>query len=271
MQGNAEGKKTRPPGCWYDLVHDALRDTAQPIKLKGGTEVLRLANEQRWPSRDSRKAEAIELAGVLPAWAILPPAPEPPVPVPLAPSRPLEAEPPALSPLAGPAGQEGEAVRRGRIIHRLLELLPALLPADREPACRRFLDLSIHGLDSTQKNVIAAETLAILSDPVFGHLFGPGSRAEVPLAGKIGNRVIAGQVDRLLVTADEVHIIDYKTNRPVPESAEQAPVAYLKQMAAYRAVLTEIYPKHSVHCALLWTVAPKLMPIPPEILDRHAP
>ena len=162
-------------------------------------------------------------------------------------------------------------MRRGRIIHRLLELLPPLSAAEREPACRRFLGLSIHGLDQTQIKAIAAETLAILSDPVFGHLFGPGSRAEVPLAGKIGDRVIAGQVDRLLVTDGEVHIVDYKTNRPVPDSAEQAPVAYLKQMAAYRAVLTEIYPKHSVRCALLWTVAPKLMPISKEILDRHAP
>ena len=137
--------------------------------------------------------------------------------------------------------------------------------------CRRFLDLSTHGLDPAQQEAIAAETLAILSDPVFGHLFGPGSRAEVPLVGKIGNRVIAGQVDRLLVTDREVDIVDYKTNRPVPDSVEQAPVAYLKQMAAYRAVLTDIYPKHRVRCALLWTVAPKLMPIPTEILDRYAP
>jgi len=266
-----EGKKPRPPGCWYDLVRDALSGTAQSEKLKDGTEVLRLANEQRWPPRDSYRAEAIEKVSALPSWAVLPPAPEPPVPVPLAPSRPLETEPPALSPLAGPNGREGEAVRRGRIIHRLLELLPPLAVSDRERACRRFLDLSIHGLDRAQKEAIAAETLAILSDSVFGHLFGPGSRAEVPLAGKIGDWVIVGQVDRLLVTDSEVHIVDYKTNRPVPDSAEQAPAAYLKQMAAYRAVLAGVYPKHRIRCALLWTVAPKLMPISTEILDRHAP
>jgi ATP-dependent helicase/nuclease subunit A len=74
-----------------------------------------------------------------------------------------------------------------------------------------------------------------------------------------------------LVTEKEVLVIDYKTNRPPPKSLEDAPVLYLKQMAAYRAVLYAIYPQHKVKCALLWTDGPFLMPLPDESLDPYAP
>jgi ATP-dependent helicase/nuclease subunit A len=42
-------------------------------------------------------------------------------------------------------------------------------------------------------------------------------------------------------------------------------------MAAYPAVLQAIYPDRPVRCVLLWTEAPRLMPLPDELLDRHAP
>lgn len=189
--------------------------------------------------------------------------------MPLAPSRPSDEEPAALSPLAGDEG--GLAIRRGRIIHRLLELLPPLEGGAREAAARRFLARPIHGLDGETQDAIAREVLAILESPGFEPLFAPGSRAEVPLAGRIGDLIIAGQVDRLVVTPDEVQIVDYKTNRPVPAAAEDTPRAYLKQMAAYRALLSRIFPDRGVRCALLWTAAPALMPLGAEILDPYAP
>jgi ATP-dependent helicase/nuclease subunit A len=42
-------------------------------------------------------------------------------------------------------------------------------------------------------------------------------------------------------------------------------------MAAYRALLREIYPGRAVRCALLWTAAPRLMPLDATHLDPHAP
>ena len=48
---------------------------------------------------------------------------------------------------------------------------------------------------------------------------------------------MTGQVDRLVVTPGRVLVLDYKTNRPPPtDPADVAPL-YLRQMAAYRAVL----------------------------------
>ena len=53
-----------------------------------------------------------------------------------------------------------------------------------------------------------------MSDSRFAPLFGPGSRAEVPLSGEVNGQLIAGQIDRLLVCDEEVTVLDYKSDRP---------------------------------------------------------
>ncbi len=78
---------------------------------------------------------------------------------------------------------------------------------------------------------------------------------------------VSGQIDRLVVSADEVLIADYKTNRHVPADAAGIPPDYLAQLAVYRRLLMDIYPGRKVTAALLWTTAPKLMPVPGDALD----
>ena len=80
-----------------------------------------------------------------------------------------------------------------------------------------------------------------------------------------------GQVDRLAVTAREVLIVDYKTNRPPPVDAEGVALAYRRQLALYRALLGKIYPSHQVRAFLLWTATPRLMEIDAETLDSSMP
>jgi len=113
--------------------------------------------------------------------------------------------------------------------------------------------------------------MAVLQDPDFAAIFGPGSRAEVPLTALLSGRVVSGQVDRLLLTDSQILVIDYKTNRPPPRRPEDVEVAYLRQLASYRAALTAIYPEKSVRCALLWTDGPNLMAIDEAILTPYAP
>ena len=36
-------------------------------------------------------------------------------------------------------------------------------------------------------------------------------------------------------------------------------------------LLTPLFPGKRIDCALLWTYAPRLMPVPAELLDAHAP
>src|SRR3546814_14014541 len=84
-------------------------------------------------------------------------------------------------------------------------------------------------------------------------------------------RSFAGQIDRLAVADDGILMVDYKSNRPPPATAERVAPVYLRQMAAYRALLREIYPGLAVRCALSWTETPRLMPLPGALPDRPAP
>jgi len=155
---------------------------------------------------------------------------------------------------------------RGRIIHKLLEILPDI--DNKVEAMQRFLSQDAHDLSEGDVQQISDEVMAILDNPDLAGLFGPSSRSEVPIVGQIGSYSLSGSVDRLAVTENEVLIVDYKTNRPPPKSTEKIPLIYQRQMAAYRAVLKEIYPDKQLRSFLLWTDIGSLMEIPDELLNK---
>ncbi len=156
---------------------------------------------------------------------------------------------------------------RGQLIHGLLQHLPALPEADRYSAAVRYIERS----GSEASAAIADEVMAILCHPTLTPLFGPGSRAEVPVTGVVGNVVVGGLIDRLVVLPDRVLLVDFKTNRRPPDSVEATPVTYLRQMASYRAVLRGIFPDRPVRCALIWTREARVAVLPDALLDPHQP
>lgn len=164
-----------------------------------------------------------------------------------------------------------DAFRRGRMLHRLLELLPEIAPAERRDAGRRLLAHHGGDFDDTTKALMLDEALRVLNDPQFAEVFAPGSLAEAAIggrpAGALRNIALSGQIDRLAILEDRILIVDYKTNRPPPKRVEEVPLAYLAQMAAYRGLLQEIYPARKIETALLWTYDARLMPLPDEALD----
>ena len=82
-----------------------------------------------------------------------------------------------------------------------------------------------------------------------------------------GDVFLTAQVDRIHVTNDGVFLVDYKSNRAVPDGVDQVDEGYLAQMAAYRELAREIWPERPVKCGLLWTRAPKLMWLPDPVMD----
>ena len=275
------GKQGPSKACWYRLVEAGFRALPGAAPFAFDSRGSDWAGEAGWtgegwrldapqtrdPTPDRREADAPSLIRP-PLWAETPAPAEAPVPRPIRPSREDGEEPPAAPPVAA-GDRAGRRFRRGIIVHALLQHLPDLPPADRAEAARRFL--AGQEVSADEQAAIAAETLTILGDPAFAPLFAPGSLAEAPIIGRIGARTVNGTVDRLAVTDEAVLVADFKTNRPPPDRVEDVAPLYLRQMAAYRAVLRAVFPGRAVKCALVWTYAARLMPLADPVLDAHAP
>jgi ATP-dependent helicase/nuclease subunit A len=262
-----KGSKPIPANCWYELARQGMESVEGIIKED---EKLLLSSSQLSQAVQPALSESNPTEIELPSWTESIPADEPTPPKPLAPSR-LEPESGnMLSPL-----KDSKRRERGLLIHRLLQYMPDVAQEQRVGVMERFMQRYGVNFTSEERDTIAVEVAAILDHPEFAPVFALGSLAEVAVTGTLLNIhnksvVIAGQIDRLSVQGDHVYIIDYKTNREIPLTEAHIPLAYLRQMDAYRQLISSIYPDKTVHCALLWTAAPKLMTLSNAIWESYA-
>jgi ATP-dependent helicase/nuclease subunit A len=277
-----KGRHEVPEQSWYNRIRAGI-ERLSPTRVTFDAwpgEVLRLETPQR---RAPRKAPAEPQAapppppawlGQAPDWHASPPPAEPSLPEPLAPSRPEGVELGSVPPAASPLGERvpaGRRFQRGQWVHALLQHLPGLPATRRRAAAVSWLRRPGIGLAPAAAAELADEVMAILEHPELADLFGPHGQAEVPLTGVVAERVVGGLVDRLAVLPERVILADYKTNRDPPRTAEATPVMYLRQMAAYRALLAAIFPDRPIRCVLVWTRASLPVMLPDALLDAHAP
>jgi len=202
----------------------------------------------------------------LPAWSRITAPLEGPAPSRQSPSQLAAPHDRIFSPRA-----DGRArFRRGTLIHGLLQRLPDVAPARRAEAAAGWLKQQ--DAPPEEAAAYATEALRVIDDPAFSAVFGPGSRAETPLIATLADgTVVRGVIDRMIVTGDEVLVLDFKTDRPPPEAVENTPSRILAQMAAYRAALRLVFPGRTIRSALLWTEAPRLVVLPEALLDAARP
>jgi ATP-dependent helicase/nuclease subunit A len=167
------------------------------------------------------------------------------------------------APVSGGAGAlSPEAAKaRGTALHRLLEHLHGRPPAERERLAARLLP------GAPDVDELLAEAAAVLDAPDLDFVFGPDSLAEVELTVPLPGGRLLGRIDRLIVGADRVLAVDFKSNQAVPETAEAVPEGILRQLGAYRAGLCRIWPHRAVSTAVLWIRAGRLMPVPDALVD----
>ncbi|WP_184005475.1 double-strand break repair helicase AddA [Stakelama sediminis] len=163
------------------------------------------------------------------------------------------------------------AAERGRLLHALFQRLPDLPPDRRRDAALVWLESTGGVVEAQARAEIADAVLTVLDDPQFADIFTANALAEAPIAAVVDGEVIAGTVDRLVVTEDRVRVIDFKTGRRTPASLEAIPPYHLAQMGAYAAALSVIFPDRPVEAALLYTGAPRLFALSPELLAQHKP
>ena len=262
----ALGSRPLSPNSWYAASVAAL-DALGVAPAGEGEERSFAGTRPADPIAPKPERVATPAVVTLPDWARAPAPEEARPPRPLAPSSIGEdevADPP-------PTAAMRTAAERGRLLHALFERLPAIDPGRRHAAALRWLEVSGGVADARMREEIAHAACAILSDPAHNDLFGPSALAEAPIAATVGGAVIAGTVDRLVVTPDRVRVIDFKTGRRVPGSLDDIPSYHLRQMAAYAAALRVVFSGRTVEAALLYTAGPRLFDLPDALLDAHKP
>jgi ATP-dependent helicase/nuclease subunit A len=262
-------------GSWYDLVANGLGSSGlneQIIETRDGP-VHRFARPEDMlsPLATTAAQASFELRPPPPAWLRQsPPAAKPRFEL----RRPSDGDDEGhrLDRSLSPA-QRQRARRRGTLVHRLLQSLPDIPRERRRDAAAHYL---IRNTDEdwsgAEREALAAQALSLIEDERFAAVFGEGSRAEVPIIGRIERPGrtplnVSGQIDRLIVTADDILIVDYKTNHAPPRQLADVPPAYRQQLALYRALLARLYPQRRLRAALIWTETPEIMEIPSGILD----
>lgn len=240
---------------WYGAILAGMQRLDNVAKTSEGGLIIK--NNQ---IADPDKIALISYSGVsltqLPEWIFNMAPQEPSPPRNLVPSRTFEDENNLLAALSPLQAKVRNRFSRGILTHKLMQFLPEVALEKRLFVAKQYVERYGTMLSSSIQEEILTEVMAILQNEEFSSFFQKGSLAEVPITGVINGRVISGQIDRLLIENDQIWILDYKTNRPPPMDIQDIPLVYRNQIDAYRRVILSIYPKHKVHCALLWTDGP---------------
>lgn len=268
------------PDTWHGLVDAALADLSEPMQHPVETVVAkRYRITERSKPVLEEPAPGVETRLIPFPKSYRTPMPrEAGLPRPLAPSgvsvliEPDDEVPLVTgSPVLMKDGKNPSfAIRRGTIIHALLQTLPDLPLAQRIPAARRYLARAAFDWEPEEVEKALQSVLGVMGDPRFAPVFASGSLAEVAVMGTLHLRgkehAVSGVIDRLAVSADRVVIVDYKTNRPPPRDLAKVPDAYVAQLALYRQLLEPLYPGRTVEAALLFTEGPYLIDIPGDAM-----
>jgi ATP-dependent helicase/nuclease subunit A len=152
---------------------------------------------------------------------------------------------------AGP----GDALRRGRLVHLLLEHLPNVPPPGWRNAAPRIAALEAPDCVRRRTGGGLCEAERVLTAPHLAHVFDPETLAEVALHADsaVLGRSVLGAIDRLIVT--ETRVLP-SISRPIPmcpTGPEDVPEGLLRQMGAYAEMLRAIYPGREIATAILWS------------------
>ena len=232
---------------WYEKIAqamDALKaKPCQEAGLSGRT--LTSPQSEDVNNEDHKTPERLPVPE--PQWIERLPPPEDTPPRPLAPSSYFSPEQPA-----SPSGDaRRRAMLRGSLVHRLLELLPRHQGEARVRATARIMaTVNTDILSPADAEKALADAGRVMADSALGDIFHEDARAEVPVSGLVGDRVVTGVIDRLRVTDDIVTLVDFKTGQP-PQG--QLPPYFVSQLGLYAELLRQIWPEHRIRAGLVFT------------------
>ncbi|MGJ8528579.1 double-strand break repair helicase AddA [Maritalea sp.] len=237
---------------WYQMVYDGLAEHCLELKDEADQTIAwRYPKDAAFQVGKQNQLDDVK-SSPLPNW-ITEPAPVPTTRRIVEPSKHDE----VYKQSAGPASLDRETARlRGTTLHALLQFMPRFAPEDRHQFAAQALVSLMPDHEQLHDRMIE-QANAIITAPEFADLFGTQSRGEVAVAADIEFEGkpsrITGRIDRLVVSDDQVLIVDFKSDANPPKDVDAIPANYRTQLTRYRAALRKQFPNRPINCAILWT------------------
>ena len=262
----AAGDLGKDGSSWFNRVETALQASGAVGHDFGFGDGLRLeSGDWSLPETATLKAEATVQAPLEPLFKTSAPIAVQSLET-LSPSDDLG----GAKALPGEAGLSEDAAKlRGSQIHLLLEVLPSVDVIHRAERAGLILSQGDTKAAPEEITILLDEAQAVLSAPHLQPIFAAEALAEVAVSASLdalGGRRIHGVIDRLIIGADHVMAVDFKTNAVVPGDIDTCPEGILRQMGAYAAALEQIYPNRRIETAVLWTRTATLMRLPNDVV-----
>jgi ATP-dependent helicase/nuclease subunit A len=288
VTGFLPANRNLPESCWYSLIEEGIQLGGNALPDDAGWQIGdasavggRIAldeGEEEYDVEHSETPKAQNISAInapLPLWVHQPAKRESISNMPLGPSDYFQQRRLSNDLLPKRSGetstQDITARQRGTVIHLLLEGLAGLEIAHYEITAREFLT---HYPDlEAEHNQIIPEVMKLLAKPDLQMLFGPQSRAEVPIGGRVlmpggDHQLFSGRIDRYVEMPEAILIADYKTTRHPPSADDPIDADIAVQLEIYRKLVSAAYPGKEVRCAIVWTAGPHYRLVTTEELDE---
>ena len=235
---------------WHSKIYDSIGDEWKKSDKPYKYDIYRYyyGGEPKQKSKHIAKVDnkVVTLPSYLHTPYVMPPA----IPKPLTPSgtsahiekedKFLKLPQKNLSLIRDSKQSKVTARQKGILFHKLLQYLPDMP----EEAKESFLDITLKNfrprLSASEIETIKLEVSTLMSNSNIKALFGKGSRSEVAIAGSIlingKQRMVSGQIDRVLIKEDEIIFADYKTG-VAPHSFDDIPMEHIWQISLYYTLL----------------------------------
>ncbi|MBL0848755.1 MAG: double-strand break repair helicase AddA [Candidatus Liberibacter ctenarytainae] len=282
----ANNSTTTTKKTWYNMVYNAFQgdERVTEIKLKTSKNTDEwTAFEWRVPCNENIDIEDITEESLKPQLASEEKIPKelflplqnkiekPPLLTPSMLNTQYEAE--LISPLADKDPSDALAIKRGHIIHRLLQTVFALPLEQKIPYVMSWCKKHAQLWSTQEHDNLLLSIKNIVNHPIISTAMSCDHYEEVSISGKIHfaqrSISVSGRIDQISISQENVFILEYKTHRHIPQEIENIPLSHVTQLAMYREILKRSYPQKAFICLLIYVLKPQIFIIPQYFLDKE--
>lgn len=151
-----------------------------------------------------------------------------------------------------PVKNDFKLIERGKIIHKLLEILPKIDKNNWQNVINIYKN-NISNFGQNEISKISNLVFKILNDDNLKWFFSEKSSTEVNIVGELDGNIISGRIDRIVELNDKILILDYKNTLKNYKNSNELPKEYLKQLELYKKLLEKTNKNKPVESYILVT------------------